>query len=306
MKVLSAMQLKNGAKAEGAHVAASLTQPLQFLPAQEKDDKWAAWNLDWLETRGLDYLRDNARKVLKNYKLAKGIIDKTDYIVEEDNDYTELIDILTKEDETALELKFYPIIPNVINVLVGEFSKRYSKVQFRAVDDTSYNEMLEQKRLQIEETLLTDAKNQLMLNMIKQGADPASEEFQQAVAPETLKSLPEIQDFFSKDYRSMVEEWAHHQLNVDEERFKMQELEERAFRDMLICDREFWHFRMMEDDYEVELWNPALTFYQKSPDTRYIADGNYVGKCEMMTVSDAIDMAIFALLKVFVILGINR
>ncbi len=102
--------------------------------------------------------------------------------------------------------------------------------------------MLEQKRVQIEETLLTDAKNQLMLNMIKQGADPASEEFQQAVAPETLKSLPEIQDFFSKDYRSMVEEWAHHQLNVDEERFKMQELEERAFRDMLICDREFWSF----------------------------------------------------------------
>ncbi len=45
----------------------------------------------------------------------------------------------------------------------------------------------------------------------------------------------------------------------------------------------------MEDDYEVELWNPALTFYQKSPDTRYISDGNYVGKCDMMTVSDVID-----------------
>ena len=42
----------------------------------------------------------------------------------------------------------------------------------------------------------------------------------------------------------MVEEWASHQLEVDEERFKMQELEERAFRDMLITDREFWHFRM--------------------------------------------------------------
>ena len=92
-----------------------------------------------------------------------------------------------------------------------------------------------------------------------------------------------------KDYRSLVEEWAHHQMKVDEERFKMQELEERAFRDMLISDREFWHFRMMEDDYEVELWNPVLTFYQKSPDTRYISDSNYAGKCEMMTISDVID-----------------
>ena len=109
----------------------------------------------------MEYLRKNARKILKNYKLAKGIIDKTDYIVEEDNDYKELVDVLTKEDESALELKFYPIIPNVINVLTGEFSKRYNRVQFRAVDDTSYNEMLEQKRGMIEENLLTDARNKI-------------------------------------------------------------------------------------------------------------------------------------------------
>ena len=128
-----------------------------------------------------------------------------------------------------------------------------------------------------------------MLRMIQQVSYPPSEEFQQATAPDKLKTLPEIQDFFSKDYRSMVEEWAHHQLNVDEERFKMQELEERAFRDMLICDREFWHFKMMEDDYSVELWNPALTFYQKSPDSRYISDSNFVGKCDMMSVADVID-----------------
>ena len=80
-------------------------------------------------------MRLNARRLLKNYKLAKGIIDKTDYIVEEDNDYKELMDVLTTENESALELKFYPIVPNVINVLSGEFAKRYNKVQFRAVDD---------------------------------------------------------------------------------------------------------------------------------------------------------------------------
>ena len=121
------------------------------------------------------------------------------------------------------------------------------------------------------------------------GMDPASEEAQQKLSPEGLKSLPEIEDYFSKSYRSMVEEWATHQLNVDEERFKMQELEERGFRDMLISDREFWHFRMLEDDYDVELWNPVLTFYQKSPDQRYISDSNYVGKIDLMTVSDVID-----------------
>ena len=290
MKVYNALQLKNGAKADGSYPTnATLSQPVQFLPSKKKDDDWAAWNIDWLEMQGMEYLKHNSRKILKNFKLAKGIIDKTDYIVEEDNEYKDLMDILTKEDDSALELKFYPIIPNVINVLSGEFSKRYSKVQFRAVDDLSYNEMLEKKRALVEENLLADAESKMLMQMIEMGMDPNSEEAKQKIAPDNLKTLPEIEDFFSKDYRSLVEEWASHQQIVDEERFKMHELEERGFRDMLICDREFWHFKMMEDDYEVELWNPVLTFYQKSPDVRYISDANWAGKCDMMTVSDVID-----------------
>jgi hypothetical protein len=222
-------------------------------------------------------------------RTTRCIIDKSDYIVEEDNDYKDMMDVLTKENDSALELKFYPIVPNVINVLTGEFSKRYNKVQFRAVDDKSYNEMLALKKAQIEDTLLADAEMQLVQKMIEAGMDPASEEAQQQLSPENLKTLPEIEDYFSKSYRSSIEEWATHQLNVDEERFKMHELEERGFRDMLISDREFWHFRMLEDDYDVELWNPVLTFYQKSPDQRYIADSNYVGKVDLMTVSDVVD-----------------
>jgi len=290
MQVYNAMQLKAGAKAQSGYpTTASLTQPVQFLPAKEKNDDWAAWNLDWLELQGMYFLRKNARKLLKNYKLAKGIIDKTDYIIEEDNEYKDLVDVLTREDNSALELKFYPIIPNVVNVLCGEFSKRFNKVQFRAVDDISYNEMLEQKRMQVEENLLADAEQKLIQRMIEMGADPSSPEVQEQLAPENLKTLPEIEDFFKKDYRSLVEEWATHVYNVDEERFKMQELEERGFRDMLITDREFWHFRMLEDDYEVELWNPVLTFYQKSPDARYISESNYAGKIDLLTVADVID-----------------
>lgn len=288
MMIYNALQLKAGAKTEYNKMG-TLIQPFQFVSEKEKDDQWRAWNLDWLEFQGMKQLRRNARRLMKNYKLAKGIIDKQDYIVEEDNEMADLIDTLTKEDVSAFELKFYPIIPNVINVLTNEFSKRSSRIMFRAVDDTSYNEMLEEKRKMIEQNLLQDAQKKMMIELSKQGIDPESQEAQQAMDPEKIKSLPEIEQFFKKDYRSMIEEWASHQMLVDEERFKMQELEERAFRDMLITDREFWHFSMMEDDYEVELWNPLLTFYHKSPDVRYISQGNWVGKLDMMSISDVID-----------------
>ena len=288
MKIINALQAKAGAKVETNRMG-SITQPLQFLSKEEKDDRWAAWNLDWVEWQGLKQLRRNARRIMKNYKLAKGIIDKSDYIVEDNNEYRDIVEVLTKEDESALELKFYPIIPNVINVLVAEFAKRSTKLTYRAVDDTSYNEMLEQKRSMVEEVLLSDAKMKIASALMEKGMDPASEEFQQETSDEKLKSLPEIEQFFKKDYRSMVEQWATHQHKVDVERFSMNELEERAFRDMLITDREFWHMRMMEDDYEVELWNPAVTFYHKSPDARYISQANWVGKTDMLTPSDALD-----------------
>jgi hypothetical protein len=288
MQVYNALQLKKGAKAEYNKMG-TLTQPIQFLSEKDKDDEWRAWNLDWLEWQGMRQLRRNARRLSKNYKLAVGIIDRTDYIVEEDNDMADLIDVLIKEDVSALELKFYPIIPNVINVLTNEFSKRSSRIMFRAVDDISYNEMLEAKRQMLEDVLLEDAKRKVMVEMMKQGVQMDGEEAQQALQKDSLKKLPEIQEFFNKDYRSMIEEWASHQMSVDEERFKMQELEERAFRDMLITDREFWHFNMREDDYDVELWNPLLTFYHKSPDVRYISQANWVGKMDLMTLSDVVD-----------------
>lgn len=288
MEIYNALQVRNGAKTEYNKMG-SLNQPLQFLPRSQKDEDWAAWCLDWLEWQGLKQVRRNARRFLKNYKLAKGIIDRGDYIVEEDNEYADLIETLTREDSSALELKFYPIIPNVINTLVAEFAKRSTRVVYTAVDENSYNEMLALKAQQVEEVLVFEAKQKMMMNLINMGYQPDSEEFQQATSPEAIKSLPEIEQYFQKDYRSMLEQWAEHQHKVDVERYYMEELEERAFRDMLITDREFWHFKMMEDDYDVELWNPVLTFYQKAPETRYISDSNWVGKFDMMTVADVID-----------------
>ena len=288
MQVLNAMQLKSGAKTK-ANRMGSIIQPLQFLPKKDKDQEWAAWNLDWLEWNGLKQLRKKARRLLKNYKLAQGVIDKTDYISEENPEYRDILEYLTAEDDNALELKFYPIIPNVINVLTAEFAKRNTRVTYRAVDEFSYNEMLEQKRAMVEEVLLAEATVKIQAALMEQGLDMESEEAQQQLDPENLKSLPEIEDFFKKDYRSMIEQWAEHQHKVDVERFRMDELEERAFKDMLSTDSEFWHLRMMEDDYEVELWNPMLVFYHKSPDARYISQANWVGKTDMMTVADAID-----------------
>ena len=292
MQVFNALQLKNGAKADYNKMG-TFTQPVQFLPAKDKDEAWGAWNMDWFEMQGLKQIRRNARRLLKNYKLASGIIDKTDYIVEEDNDMAELVDVLTKEDESAFELKFFPIIPNIVNVMVGEFAKRNDKITYRSVDETSYNEMLEEKRAMVEQVLLAQAEKKMQMQIESMGLNPQDQEqakqIEQMMSQDNLKTLPEIEEFFKKSYRSMIEEWATHLHRVDEERFHMRELEAMAFRDSLITDREFWHLNMLEDDYELEVWNPVLTFYHKSPGARYVSQSNWGGKIDLMTPADVID-----------------
>lgn len=294
MNVMNAMQVKAGAKAQPNKLG-TIVQPVQFIPRKEKDDEWSAWNIDFIEWEGLKQLRRKARRLSKNYKLANGTIDKTDYIVESDNDYKDIVGAITEgnNDVGALELKFFPIIPNVVNTLCSEFAKRNTKISFRAVDEFSYNEMLDEKTKQIGDVLLQQAEQEMVRKLMEQGVDiedpQVQEQLQQQTSPDALKALPEIESYFTKTYRSSCEEWATHQHQVDEDRFMMQELEVRAFRDSLITDSEFWHFHMMEEDFDIELWNPMLTFYHKAPNQRYISQGHWVGKEDMMSVADVID-----------------
>ena len=114
--------------------------------------------MDWLEWNGLKQLRKNAGRLIKNYKISKGTIDRSDYIPEDSNEMKEIIDTLSQQDVTALDLKFYPLVPNIINVLTAEFAKRNTKITFRGVDEYTYNEQLEEKNNQVTEVLLKKAE----------------------------------------------------------------------------------------------------------------------------------------------------
>lgn len=293
MKILTAWDLQHGQKAEPKKLG-SVWQPIQMVPKAEKDEEWKKTNVDWFESLGIRQLRKKYKRTIKNYRLAKGIIETEDYITSEDNEYTGMLEKVKGDDYDphVLSLSFFPIIPNAINVLVGEFSKRNTKVTVQAVDEFSKNEKLEAKIDNIREYMEAKAQSKLVQNLLASGYQPQSEEEVAQMKQQLnqqVKSLPEIQAIYRKNYRSLVEQWGQHQINIDDERFKMFELENTAFRDYLITDSEFWHIDLREDDYKVELWSPLHTFYHKSPDVKYVADGNYVGRILMMSIPDVID-----------------
>lgn len=291
--VLSSAQIKAG-KTGSVRSAGGFVQPLQFIPREEKNDDWIYNNLDFLEYQGLQQIFRKAPHFSKNYNLAAGIIDKSDYGINSNSEDKELLEnLMTPGEETSMDLEFYPIIPTVVTVLTTEFAKRNTKVMFMATDEYSYNELLELKKEEISQVLLKEAEQKLLQQLIESGKDPSDPEdqqlFQQQLSPENLKTLPEIEEFYNKTYRSMIEEWAVHTHHDDVARFGMDELELRNFRNSLITDSAYFHFLMKENDYEIEVWNPMFTYVFKSPETRYTSLAYAAGNVQIMTIADAID-----------------
>jgi hypothetical protein len=285
MKILSAYDLKMGKTTE-SKTSTTLTQPIQMLSKKDKNEVWKKQNMDWFEQLGMRQIADNSRYLSKLGNLADGIIDKNDYIPNKENEEYELINNLRTDEFSPYELKFYPIIPQIVNVLTGEFSKRSNKVHIYSTDEFSINEMLHKKQEMVQTVLISQAQQQIFMNLQKQGIPTDSEEAAQAI--DAAKALPYIERFFKKDYRSIPEQWASKQLELDTERFRMYELENENFRNSLVYGREFFHIDLREDDYCVELWHPLNTFYHKSPSRKYISTGDYVGRIHMMTVADII------------------
>jgi hypothetical protein len=269
----------------------SFFQPLQFLPSKLKDASWCAQQLNYVDWQSLIQLRKNANWMLKNYKMAIGEIEKSDYI-EQNSEYADVIGTLDKRAGgilESMEIKNYPFAHTVVNILDDEFSKRVSHMSFADKSEAWANSMLEQKRADVEQSLEQKAYINQMIAMQKLGLSPDSKEGQQMIDPETIKSLPEIQNYYNKSYRDIYQQWAEKQMVYDNERFYMPELERVQFRNMLITDREVWHFRMMENDYDIQVWNPPQVAYRKSPSTRYLSDAAWICYVDYLTVPDCID-----------------
>lgn len=293
MEILSSYDLQNGKTATASPFSsytASYYQPIQFLPESDKNDAWIENVFNWHELQSIRQIRRKARRIQNNRKLVKGVINKSDYIIEEDNENLDIAEALIEDDPIpALELKFFPLIPNIINILRTEFSERTSKISFRSKDDTTYNEILEQKKEAVASTLIKNMQLKQMLKLQEMGLEQDSDEYKQEMSEENIKSLPEIEQYFRKSYKSVYEIWAQHQYNADRKRFHFDELEEQAFTDRLTTDASIFHFRMGENDYFPELWMYEQVAYHKSTSVRYLSQANWVSHIDLLTIPDVID-----------------
>lgn len=278
--------------------------PWQMVCLEEKTEEWFKWNMDWFEATGLQQVMKNQGKVLRNRRMASGILDPNDYIPR-DGEFSHLTSILIPEDTYDPLQQFYPLAPPVINVIKGEFEKRDNRVQVECSDRYTVNEKLQYKEdlvnkavMQYRQSLKEQALQAAGLNFTPedqlrnappeqvQQVQEQNQKFQQEM--EVSKNLIEAQQKY-QTYKHKMENWGQHRLNIDAERFHIDELEVEAFTESLCNAREFWHIDLLEDDYKLEFLDNANCFWHKSANTKYISEGDYFGWFEDMTIGDIIN-----------------
>lgn len=274
-------------------------QPPQALPSDKKDELWKRANMDWMEQLLKGFLPEKRSRLIKNYNVAQGVIDVEDYIDTDLNVYKNIFDgvetamedsLLADSDIFADDLKFYPIVPSIINVLTGELLKKFDHIKVKAVDEYSANEALEYKKQLMLQYLQQKAQAKIAQQLESQGISQDSPEFQEQMqqAVQQAMSIPEIQKFMNRNYKNNYEEWANRILEQSELKHHLKEKEIELFKHQLIADEAYSEIRIDDNDIEVINWNPYDTLVIKPKHVKYTSDADLVSRQYWTTIHDVV------------------
>lgn len=271
--------------------SATLSLPPQMLSLKEKNEQWQHDCMDALESIGRHQINSNAH-LIENYEMVRGRFIYSHYIERED--YSDMLDQLTREFDMPSHLRHYDIISQVINTLSGEYQKRPDMFRAEAYDERAKNNYTRQKTELLLDFVMQGINQQVDQQLIKQGLDPNKnkddQQYQQQVAQQRqAMTPPEVEKYMKTSWMDAAEMWAESQLEWDKRRFNLKEKEKIEFEDMLVADRCFRHFYLTPDGYNQETWNTIHTFYHKSPEVLHVENGDYVGRVFFMTVPEIIN-----------------
>jgi hypothetical protein len=264
--------------------------PFQMLELEEKTPDWIKAVADYYETAGWNNVEKKAPKIQRNYWMRNSKLNPNDYIDNPSvNDYYQAVGWIMPPEQQSPLRQFYPLIPNFIDVMRGEFIKRNNTWSVTAIDPQSVSEAFEDKFNQFNEIILQQAmleKQQVLAEMgLSEEVDP--EQYQQQMQ-QYQQQLVEV-EMKARNFRTTGVKWVEKVLKIHEKKYRLYELEPDALEAQLICDRAFWHLDLLDDDFALELLNPKWCDYHKGPNVKYVSEGDYFLWFDFMSAGDIVN-----------------
>jgi len=263
--------------------------PDQFVPESEKQtDNWIKPTLDYFANVAYAQYNKNVKTFTKNYKLVKGILDRSDFY--EEPEVQSFTDTLTRDLDLPARVQHYSILNSPLNTVVGELSKRPDNTFVRAFDADSQSQELQAKTDLLLQYIIQIGREQVLQKLASQGEQVPGEEDLQKM------TLEHVEDYLT-DYTSLAEQWANHALKALKMEFNLKEKSEDGMRDLMISNHE--HFLIDEDNsklgFNIFQVNPKNAWWLTVPDRKYTSDkpsnkGAYAGgTIEVMELSEIIE-----------------
>jgi len=247
--------------------------PQQRLPLSKKTKKWREECVDAFLNLSKFGLSERRNSIKSLYDYYNGEIDETDYR------YV-LKPYGKSRNNFPSKLRNYPIIKPIIDLLLGEKSKRplnYT-VTVKNADSVSLKE--EAKK----QTLMT-AIQQMFINELEKIEDPQLRE-QKSESPIPAQVLEQFDRTYVDD-RAMKGQAALNYVMYNEEVYdKFQKL----FFHFLVTGEAYSHKGVVRSEPFYEVINPLDIDYDKDPDVEFVEDGDWAIVRRFAHASSLIDM----------------
>lgn len=244
------------------------------------DSEWAIQYIDTIipsftRTSSHSHLYD---EMLSNYRLYNNIINQEEF--DKFCNYYG-VDVGAIQDEILPYNKTYA----KINLLCGEELKRGSGYKVHLANDVAIKRKDDELRAKISERI--DQELNLVVReqeMLQQGIP--QEQIDLQLKEEKEKLAPDLN---IKEFRSELEILANHIINYGTYDQNVKSQKNEGFKHALLTDLEMVYVGMHRGKPIIKVMNSINSFFHKSPETKYIQDGDYAGRRWMTTRFQAMD-----------------
>jgi hypothetical protein len=230
--------------------------PKQRVPLSQKDEKWKKDCVDAfinLSKFGISERRAYLRSL---YDYYNGVIDEEDY-----NYVLKPYGKTRKNFPT--KLRNYPIIKPIIDLLLGEKSKR--PLEYTVTVQNA--DAISQKEEQLQNLLLNNIRTQFLNELIKQGQ--VEGEQQEVPLPK------QIQEEFNRSYVDSRAIRGQHALNYIMNQQEIYDKFQKQFFHFLIAGECYSHKGVRRNEPFYEVINPLDVDFDKDPDIDFVEDGDW-------------------------------
>lgn len=260
------------------------TVPLKFILTEKekyKDNKKLVKRIfRHYESIGEFQTRSKAKEIRKLYNLAYGRINREDY-VEVDEDFSAATGIEKAED---FGLEFYPIIPTIHKGILGAKDKMYSEYTAQAVNAEATNDLLKQLDNALRDALISNLEEMFMA--ASQGM-PVEEVEQRR---KLLLQTEEAKHYQRVTYRSTVEEWAQHRMNIEDQMFGMSDIEREVLEQLIVTEDPTIHIDFDGKKYRPEVLREKDTFCLRKTSSKDYSNSLMFGWFDYCTFADILNL----------------